>query len=283
MDNIGLVLEGGGMRGLYTCGVLEFFLEKNLFFNYIIGVSAGACNAVSYISKQKGRNKKVNIDYCRSWKYMSLRNLLLKGSFIGMDYIFDEIPTEHVKFDFNEFYKSNCNFLVGVTDCNTGKPIYLTKNDCNGRFDALRATSSLPLICPVIQYKGFQLLDGGISDSIPIKKSISDGNSKNIIILTRDKQYRKSPIKYRNLIRFWYRKYPKLADALLNRYKAYNETLDYVDQLEEESKALVIRQSSGIKVGRLERKPEKLEKLFNQGYTDAENSYEKIVEFIKGV
>ena len=156
MENVGLVLEGGGMRGLYTCGALELFMEKNLYFNYIIGVSAGACNAVSYISKQKGRNKKVNIDYCRNWKYMSFRNLLFGKSFIGMDFIFDEIPNKHVKFDYDTFFKSNCKFLVGVTDCKTGNPLYLNKEDLNDKFDALRATSSLPLICPMVNFKGHE-------------------------------------------------------------------------------------------------------------------------------
>lgn len=283
MENVGLVLEGGGMRGLYTCGVLEFFMEKDLYFNYIIGVSAGACNAVSYISKQKGRNKKVNIDYCSNWKYMSFRNFILKKSFIGMNFIFDEIPNKHVKFDYETFFKSNCKFLVGVTDCKTGAPLYLNKEDLNDKFDALRATSSLPLICPMVDFKGHELLDGGISDSIPIVKSINDGNIKNIVILTRDKAYRKSPVKFANLIRLKYKNYPLLVKSLLNRYKKYNQTLDYLEKLEAEGKVLVIRHSTGLNVGRLERNPKKLIEIFEKGYCDAEDSYEKIKNFIKTV
>ena len=281
MENVGLVLDGGGMRGLYTCGALELFMEKNLYFNYIIGVSAGACNAVSYISKQKGRNKKVNIDYCRNWKYMSFRNLLFGKSFIGMDFIFDEIPNKHVKFDYDTFFKSNCKFLVGVTDCKTGDPLYLNKEDLNDKFDALRATSSLPLICPMVNFKGHEFLDGGISDSIPIVKSINDGNIKNIIILTRDKAYRKSPVKFANLIKFKYKKYPLLVQSLLNRYKKYNDTLDFIEKLEAEGSAIVIRHSKGLNVGRLERNPKKLIETFEKGYSDAEISYEKIKKFIK--
>lgn len=280
MENVGLVLEGGGMRGLYTCGVLEFFMERNLYFNYIIGVSAGACNAVSYISRQKGRNKKVNIDFSNSWKYMSFRNFIKEKSFIGMNYIFDEIPNKHVRFDFETFSKASCRFLVGVTDCKTGLPMYFNKDDVSDGFYALRATSSLPFISPIVNFKGHELLDGGITDSIPIAKSINDGNNKNIIVLTRHKEYRKTPMKYASLVKIKYRKYPQLINALLNRYKKYNETLDYIEQLEMQGKAIVIRHSEPLKVGRLERNPQKLLHIYNEGYEDAKNSYEKIIEFI---
>lgn len=280
MENIGLVLEGGGMRGLYTCGVLEYFMEKNLYFKYIVGVSAGACNAVSYISKQKGRNKKVNIDFSKNWRYMSLRNFIFKGSFIGMDFIFDEIPNKYVKFDYNSFYNSDCNFLVVVTDCKTGEPLYFDKEHCNNKFDALRATSSLPLICPIINYNGYELLDGGIADSIPIKKSILDGNKKNIVILTRDKDYRKSPIKFQTIVKIKYKNHPKLIDAILSRYKKYNDTLDYLESLEKKEEVLVIRPSSKVDVGRLERNPKKLANLFEAGYRDGAIFYEKVKKFI---
>lgn len=281
MENIGLVLEGGGMRGIYTCGALEFFMDKDIYFNYIIGVSAGACNAVSYISGQKGRNRDVIVNYCTNWRYMSIRNLILKKSFIGMDFIFDEIPNKYVKFDFDTFYKAKCKFLVGVTDCDTGKPLYINKEDVKDGFEALRATSSLPLITPIVDFKGHKLLDGGISDSIPIAKSIKDGNEKNIIILTRDKSYRKSPIKYADIIKYKYRKYPRLVNTLLSRYKNYNQTLDFIDKLEAEGKAIVIRHEKPLNVGRLERNPKKLDELFQIGYEDAKNSYEKIIKFIK--
>lgn len=280
MKNTGLVLEGGGMRGLYTCGVLEYFMEKDLYFNYIIGVSAGACNAVSYISKQKGRNKKVNIDFATNWRYMSFRNFLLERSFVGMKFIFDEIPSKHVEFDFETFSKAPCRFLVGVTDCNTGEPLYFEKEDVKDGFYALRASSSLPLLSPIVKFKGHDLLDGGVADSIPIKKSINDGNHKNIIILTRNKEYRKSPSRFMALVKVKYRKYPFLIKALLERYKRYNETLDYIEQLEREGKVVVIRPSEELKVERLERDPKKLQELFENGYEDAKKAYEKIKEFI---
>lgn len=280
MEKTGLVLEGGGMRGLYTCGVLEYFMEKDLYFNYIIGVSAGACNAVSYISRQKGRNKRVNLEFGDNWRYMSFRNFLLEKSFIGMNFIFDEIPNKHISFDFETFSNAPCKFIVGATDCNTGEPVYLNKEDVKDGFHALRASSSLPLISPIVNFKGYELLDGGISDSIPISKSINDGNEKNVIILTRDKGYRKSPIKFANLIKLKYRKYPLLINSLLNRYKKYNETLDYIEQLEAEGKISVIRPLEELKVGRLERNKAKLSQLFDMGYEDAKNSFDRIENFI---
>lgn len=280
MKNVGLVLEGGGMRGLYTCGVLEYFMEKNLYFNYIIGVSAGACNAVSYISKQRRRNEKVIINFVKDWRYMSLRNLILSKSYFGMDFIFDEIPHKHVLFDLETFQKSPCEFLIGATDCKTGKPIYLNKEDLGENFQALRASSSLPMLSPIINYKGHELLDGGISDSIPIEKSIKDGNTKNIIVLTRNKGYRKSPGKFTGLLKLKYRNYPLLIETMLNRYKNYNKTLDYIEQLENEGKAVVIRPSKELEVGRLEKDPRKLYRLLHNGYDDAKSSYERIMEFV---
>lgn len=276
MENVGLVLEGGGMRGLYTCGVLEYFMEKDLYFKYIIGVSAGACNAVSYISKQKGRNEKVIINYSKDWRYMSFRNLLFRKSYFGMDFIFDEIPNNHVPFDFETFQKSPGEFLVVTTDCKTGAPYYLTKGEIGDKFQALRASASLPMLSPIVNYKGHELLDGGVSDSIPIRKSIQDGNTKNIIVLTRNKGYRKKPGKSSVLQKIKYRNYPLLLETMNNRYKNYNATLDYIDQLENEGKAVVIRPSIPLEVGRLEKDPKKLYGLLHNGYNDARSSYEKI-------
>jgi predicted patatin/cPLA2 family phospholipase len=280
LDNIGLVLEGGGMRGLYTCGVLECFMKNNLYFKYVIGVSAGACNAVSYISKQPGRNEKVIINYVKDWRYMSLRNLIKSKSYFGMDFIFDEIPNKHVSFDYEAFRNSPCNFLVGATDCETGKPIYLKKGEIGEKFQALRASASLPMLSPIVNYKGYKLLDGGISDSIPITKSIQDGNSKNIIVLTRNKGYRKKPGKFTGLIKFAYKKYPHLIETMLNRYNVYNQTLDYIEQLEKAGKALIIRPSKALDVGRLEKDPKKLYSLLQNGYVDTETTYNKILNFV---
>lgn len=281
MDKVGLVLEGGGMRGVYTCGVLEYFLSQNLHFKYCVGVSAGASNAASYIARQKGRNEKVTIGFVNDKRYMSFRNLITTKSFFGMDFIFNEIPNNLVPFDYETFNESDCNYLIGVTDCNTGKAIYLNKDDVKGGLQALRATCSLPLISPVVNFKGYELLDGGISDSIPIAKSIMDGNDKNIIVLTRNKEYRKKPTQFVNLIKYKYKKYPLLVEALINRHRVYNETLDYIEKLEAAGKAIVIRPTKTVTVGRLEKDITKLKELYNMGMEDARVLYDRIKEFIE--
>lgn len=280
MNNVGLVLEGGGMRGLYTCGVLEYFMENNLYFDYVIGVSAGACNAASYISRQKGRNEKVILGFIQDWRYMSLRSFLLSKSYFGMDFIFAEIPNKHVPFDFDTFYQSPGTFLVGATDCQSGRPIYLNKDELGDQFQALRASASLPMLSPIVNYKGYELLDGGISDSIPIKKSIADGNRKNVIILTRNKSYRKGPGKFTALLKLKYKKYPHLIETMLNRYIQYNKTLDYIEELEKDNKVFVIRPQKELEVDRLEKNPQKLYSLLKEGYEDTKHSYQQMLDFI---
>jgi predicted patatin/cPLA2 family phospholipase len=211
---------------------------------------------------------------------MSIRNFILEQSFFGMDFIFKEIPYQYVKFDFQTFCNASCKFIVGATDCKTGNAVYFNKDEIKEGFDVLRASSALPLLSPIVNFKGYELLDGGISDSIPIAKSIGDGNDKNIVVLTRNKGYRKSPIKFKKLIEIKYRKYPLLVESILNRYKKYNETLDYIEDLEAKGKTIVLRPWEKIKVDRLERNRVKLHELFNNGYEDAKNSYERIKEFI---
>lgn len=280
IQNVGLILEGGGMRGSYTAGVLDFFLNKNIHFQYIIGVSAGACNAMSYISKQKGRNIKVSMDYIGDKRYIGLRNYIKEGSIFGMNFIFNEIPKKYIPFDFDTFDNSTCKFLIGTTDCKTGEAIYFNKNDITENMEVIKASSSLPLISPILKYKNYELLDGGISDSIPILKAMEDGIEKNIIILTRNKDYRKSPNKLYRIIKLKYKKYPNLVKSIKNRYKKYNETLALIEKLEKEGKVFVLRPSKPIRVSRLETHSENLLELFNNGYEDAENNYEKMMKFL---
>ncbi len=275
MDHFGLILEGGGMRGLYTAGVLDFFLEEDMIFDYVIGVSAGACHAVSYISRQIERSKLVNTAFVDDWRYMSLKNLIKNGSLFGMDFIFDEIPNQIVPFDYQTFYGSPVIFKIGVTDCKTGKPLYFEKSDMDDKMSALRASSSLPLLSPIIQFRGYHLLDGGISDPIPVRKALSDGCNKVAVVLTRNRGYRKEPMgtPMRLLIEKKYRDYPGFIDAMLNRYKVYNETLDYLEQLEETGQATVIRPSEKLNVGRLEKNTEKLLALYDRGFNDAKAAF----------
>ncbi|MGG3470101.1 patatin family protein [Neobacillus pocheonensis] len=280
-NQVGLVLEGGGMRGVYTAGVLEYFLEHELFFPYVIGVSAGACNAASYLSKQKGRNKTVTIDYASDPRYISWRNFFKNRQFFGMDFIFDEIPNQHVPYDYDTFYNSSTEFVVGTTDCLTGLPVYYNKQDYGDDFlKVIRASSSLPFIAPEVRFKDKILLDGGITDPIPIKKAQQDGFSKNVVILTRNSGYLKKPSKFHFLVDRKYPEYKGLQQSLRKRYEIYNNTVAYLEEEEKKGKVLIIRPTHPLKVGRMERNPLKLEELYNQGYEDARKSMQKILTYV---
>lgn len=280
MQGIGLVLEGGGMRGVYTAGVLEFFMENDLYFPYVIGVSAGACNACSYISKQPGRNKKVTIDYIHDPRYLSYRNLFKEKSIFGMDFIFEEIPNSLVPFDFEQFYQSNQKFVIGTTDCHTGKTVYFDKETKEDVLKLIRASSSIPLVSKPVKINEYTLLDGGVSDPIPLKKSIEDGNDKNVIILTQNGDYRKKQSKVQWLMKKFYPKYHSLVDVMNNRHQIYNDTLTFIEQLERENKVFVIRPSEKFKVSRIEKKQPRLEKLYNMGYNDAKSLHKTLNDWM---
>lgn len=281
MERTGLVLEGGGMRGVYTAGVLEYFLEEDLILPYVIGVSAGACNAASYLSRQKGRNKKVNIEYAGRPEYISYRNLVRKKELFGMDFIFNEIPNKLEPYDYDTFYSGKEEFVIGTTDCETGESVFFGRDEY-GRdvLTALRASSSLPYMAPIINFKGKKLLDGGISDPIPIKKSEQSGNMKNIVILTRNADYRKKKAAIPWFLKRPYRQYPNLVGAMENRYSVYNDTLDYIQSQEKAGKTFIIRPSVPLEVGRVERSGAKLTKLYHQGYEDAKKHYEALLSWM---
>ncbi|EIT86312.1 patatin [Fictibacillus macauensis ZFHKF-1] len=271
MQGTGLVLEGGGMRGLYTAGVLDYFMEHDLYFPYVIGVSAGACNAMSYLSRQKGRNRVVNLDFVRHPDYISYRNLLLKKkSLFGMDLIFDDIPNKHVPFDFETFYQAQEQLVIGTTDVTTGQPIYYNSKEHEEHImTILRSSSSIPFMSPPVSYNEQMLVDGGVSDPIPIRKAQWDGHRRNVIILTQNVGYRKKKPKWNWLAKQLYKKLPGLMPVLLERYKTYNETLAYIEQLERKQEVFVIRPLQKLKVSRTERNPYKLAALYEQGVEDA--------------
>lgn len=279
MKQTGLVLEGGGMRGVYTAGVLEFFMEQNLFFPYVIGVSAGACHAASYLSRQPGRNRQVNIGFIKDPRYISWRNYWKHREFFGMNFIFDEIPTNHVPFDFDTFLNKNERFVVGTTDCLTGDPVYYDDYD-RDILTVIRASSSLPFIAPIVEYREKKLLDGGISDPIPIKKAQQDGMTKNVVVLTRNADYQKKKSNMLWMAKRSYRDYPGLLQALECRYRVYNETVAYLEKEEEKGNVFIIRPEQLLSVGRMERNPVKLEGLYQQGYEEAKAKYDQLIKWL---
>ena len=281
MIEAGLVVEGGGMRGVYTAGVLDYFMEKNLYFDDCYGVSAGACHISSYVSKQIGRSIKVTLDYINDKRYCSVNSLIKTGDMFGVEMLYDLIPNKLELYDYDTFNKFKGNFYSVVTNCKTGKAEYMKIKDMKKDIIAVRASSSLPLLSRIVEINGKEYLDGGITDSIPIKKSIKDGHKKNVVILTRDKTYRKSKPKFLSFFKLKYKKYPNLVKAIENRYKMYNETLDFIEEEKAKNKVFIIQPKLPVKISRIEKDKDKLKALYDQGYEDAKELYEDLMKFLE--
>lgn len=264
--NIGLVLEGGGMRGVFTCGVLDYFMDKNITFPYIIGVSAGACNGLSYMSKQRGRAKYSNIDLLAKYKYIGLKHYIKKRNIMDFDLLFHEFPDNIIPYDYQTYFASPFRFEMVTSDCMTGKPVYFEeKSDKSRVIDIVKASSSLPIMCPIAYVDNMPMLDGGICDSIPVIRAQSQGYKKNVVILTRNHGYRKES-KDIKVPSFIYRKYPAMREALSNRNSLYNSQLELIEQLEDRGDIFVIRPQKPILVDRIEKDINKLTALYEEGY-----------------
>lgn len=266
LDHIGLVLEGGGMRGVFTCGVLDFFMDNDLHFPYVIGVSAGACNGLSYMSGQRGRAKFSNIDLLERYNYIGLRHFIKKRNIIDFDLLFHEFPENILPYDYSAYFSSLSRFEMVTTNCNTGEANYFEeKKNADRLIDIAKASSSLPVMCPITYVDGIPMLDGGIVDSIPVERAMQQGYNKNVVVMTRNRGYRKTE-KDICIPAFIYGKYPNLRKALSNRNKLYNYQLGLVDRLEAEGKAIVIRPQKPVLVDRIEKDTHKLLDLYQEGY-----------------
>lgn len=265
-EKTGLVLEGGGMRGVFTCGVLDYFMDENIRFPYTIGVSAGACNGLSYISRQRGRAKFSNIDLLEQYDYIGIRFLFKKRNIMDFDLLFGEFPEHILPYDYDTYFASPERYVMVTTNCLTGRANYFEeKQDKQRVIDIVRASSSLPYACPIAYVDGVPMLDGGIVDSIPLLHSIEDGNVKNVVVLTRNRGYRKTAKDIR-IPHFIYKKYPRLRVALSNRCRAYNAQLEMVEQMEDEGKIIVIRPEQPVVVDRIEKDVNKLRDFYQEGY-----------------
>lgn len=264
--NTGLVLEGGGMRGVFTCGVLDAFMKHDLYFRYVVAVSAGACNGMSYISRQPRRARFSNIDLLSKYDYIGLRHLVTQGCIFDQKLLYDKFPNEYVPFDFDTYFSSPSTFEMVTTNCLTGLPAYLTEKQNKQRaLDIVRASSSLPFVSKIVEIDQIPMLDGGITDSVPVIRSMATGHHKNVVILTRQKGYR-STERDRKIPHFIYKKYPRLRVALSRRVATYNEQLELVDQLETAGQIVCIRPQGPVEVGRMEKDTAKLERLYQEGY-----------------
>lgn len=280
MNKVGLVLQGGGLRGVYTSGVIDFFLDKGIDFPYVAAVSAGACNGAAYIAKQRGFGKTMLTKYIGDKSYMGLKHLYKHGSFFNMDFIFDEAPKRVENFDFDSFYKSQQDFVVVASDCKTGKPVYLRREGCSDMFMAIRASSSLPYVSKIVSLDGMSLLDGGIVDPVPIRKSIEDGNEKHVVVLTGKIAHQKKSRLAPYLARKFYPEYKEFHDALCNGHVFFNEVLDYIQSLRDEKKVCIIEPSEDVKTRLIERDSSRLNYLYELGYSDAEGVYDQIAEYL---
>lgn len=276
----GLVLEGGTFRPIFSCGVMDAFLDEGIMFPYIIGVSAGITDAFSYVSKQKERNLKVLEKFRHDKRYMGIGNFFTEHSMIGLDFAYEEVPKYHMPFDWKTFREYDGQLLVGVTNARTGRTEYLNGKDADESFTMLRATCAIPLLFPAIWIQNTPYYDGGIADPIPIKKSIMDGNEKNVIILTRTPEYRKELNHQTKLVaKALLKNYPKLSRLMLTRHERYNYTLEYIHRLEKEGKALVLRPKYPLES--FEKDVKVLRHTNEMGYALAMERMDEIREFIQ--
>ncbi|WP_195937818.1 patatin-like phospholipase family protein [Romboutsia sp. 1001713B170131_170501_G6] len=280
MNKIGLILEGGGMRGIYTAGVLDFFIEKNIEVDMVVGVSAGSCHASSYLSKQYKRAYHATVDYVNDKSYLSFRNLIKTGSIFGMDFMFNKIPNELNVYDYDAFNKATTKFIAVATNCETGKPEYFALNDLRKDIIYLQASCSIPVFANIVEVDNYKLVDGGVSDSIPIEYAINQGYKKNIVVLTRDYTYKKNKQKFTSIVKRKYKAYPNLVSAIENRHINYNKSLDLVDKLSKNGDVLVIRPKKPVKVSQVEKDVNKLTALYEEGYRNAKELYNEILNFI---
>lgn len=281
MYQAGLILEGGGMKGIYTAGVLDFFLDKEIDFSSCYGVSAGACCLCSYLSKQRGRAYHVNVDYLDQKAYCSVESLLKTGDLFGTDMCYGLIPDYLNPYDYDTFDSYEGKAYAVVTNIKTGKAEYMLLEDMHRDVIAVRASSSMPLVSRNVKIGDDLYLDGGIADSIPVRRSMKDGNAKNVIVMTKEEGYIRKPAgKELALIKAKYIRYPKIYELMRERHLAYNSTVQYIEEMRAQGRVFVIRPKHKSDVGRVEKDRAKLEALYEEGYRDAESCYSELMEYL---
>lgn len=275
---IGLVLEGGAMRGMFTAGVLDVFLENHIIADCVVGVSAGALFGVNYLSGQKGRVIRYNKRFNRDPGYMGLLPLLREGNIVSTRYAYEEVPRRLDPFDDAAFQRSGVPFYAVITNVDSGKPEYVQIHSVFEQMDVLRASGSMPMVSHPVLLNGQRYLDGGISDSIPFVWMASQGCDRLVVILTRDKQYRKRPMPSA-LIRLYETRYPQVAARLRERHALYNRSVEQLERWEAQGKAFVIRPSHPVDVKRIEKDPAKLQAAYELGQQDARANLDRLRDY----
>jgi|LSQX01.2.fsa_nt_gb predicted patatin/cPLA2 family phospholipase len=279
---IALVLQGGAVRGAFTAGVLDVFMENNLYFPYVVGVSAGALIALNYLSKQIGRSRSVVVDFMSDKNFVSGKFLFTKKSLFNFDYLFGEMATNVLPFDFEAFQQSPSKLVVAATSCLTGQPNYYIKGECDDFYKAIAASSSLPFLSAPVFVEGEPCLDGGLSTPIPFQKAFADGYERIVVITTRDKEYRKNLNKkqHKTALKALYGKYPNLINTVLKYPAKYNEDASELEGLEKEGKAFVIRPEIPILLKRTEKDKSELLKVYLLGRKVASELLPKLIEYM---
>lgn len=277
----GLVLEGGGMRGLFTAGVLDCFMDHELYFKDCFGVSAGANHGCNYLSKQRGRSLEIVEKYLNTKQYASPQALLFTGNFFDKKFHTNILPNYLVPYDYKTANRAEMNLYVVVTECESGKPVYKKIENVRKDLDWIWASGSLPLLAKTVELNGKHYLDGGISDSIPVQYAQNSGNDKVVVVLTRDITYRKKTEGKKLLIQTRYHKYPNMIRQLKTRPENYNNTLDKIQQQEKNGKLFVIRPEKPVMIGRLEKDIQVLKDLYLQGYEQAEKSMDAMFDYLQ--
>src|SRR6056297_1074044 len=287
IDDIGLVLEGGGMRGAYTAGVLDYLMQQDVKFPYVIGVSAGANNGADYVSEQRERNRKVFVDMVEDDRYCGFKNLIKDGSYFDMDFLFKKLPHDLAPFDYKTFGESDITFKVVVTNSETGETEYFSKDDFDTRFFAeeiLKASSSIPVLSKPVEIDGSYYFDGGATDPIPLEKAMEDGYENNVLILTKHKSFRLEKSRRRNIIiRLLLRDYPELVEKLKRRYKMYNSCIEWINKLEEEEKVFIFRPQQKPDIGSLDHDKDKLQELYEEGIEETKERFTEFKKWVKQV
>ena len=278
----GLVLEGGAMRGMFTAGVLDVLMEHNIDVDGVIGVSAGATFGCNYKSKQIGRTIRYNMKYCNDPRYCSFRSLLKTGDLYGAEFCYHTLPEQLDLFDNETYEASPVEFYMVTTDVNTGTPVYYKcdKFDHKG-LEWVRASASMPLVSRIVEVDGRQMLDGGISDSIPLSYFQSIGYEKNLVVLTQPRDYIKKENKLLPLMKLKLKKYPKLLETMKNRHNNYNDTLEYIRKEENKGTVMVLSPKEKLPIGRIEHKSERLQAVYEIGRATATEHLEEIKNFLQ--
>lgn len=283
MSKVGLVLEGGSLRGLYSAGVLDIMMDNDINIDCIVGTSAGALFGPNYFSNQRGRAIRYNKRFCKDRRNISMLSFILTGNVVNKNFAYYKITKELDIFDNETFMKSGKELYVTATNIESGKCEYFKINDVLEDMEKLRATSAIPIMTRPVKIDDKYYLDGGVSDSIPVKKCLELGCDKVIVVLTQPEGFIKKKISDKKVktIKFVFRKYPKLIERMLNRHNDYNECINYINELEKEGKAFVIRPSENLDIDLIERNPEKLEDIYQIGIKDMKKKIKNLKKYLK--